>query len=109
MRSALEDLYAYLIKFFIRAFDWFQENPFQHILHSITRPPELRYKDLLDDIDCHSRRLDQLATSGSQAEVRAIHIEIADTRTTVMEMKKMMAGKFRIDQSAVIAGSSMNC
>ncbi|KAK2613560.1 hypothetical protein N8I77_000467 [Diaporthe amygdali] len=102
MKLAFEDLYAHLIKFFIRAFDWFRESSFEHILHSITRPPELRYKDLLDDIDCHSRRLDQLATTGSQAEVRAIHIEIADTRAVIMEMKKMMAEFQAINSSAAI-------
>lgn len=96
MESALENVYAYLIKFFIRAIQWYQESPLQHILHSITRPPELRYHDLLEEIDCHSRRIDQLAISGSQAEVRAMHVEINDARATLMDMKKMMAGAFMI-------------
>lgn len=102
MKSALADLYAYTIKFFIRAIEWFRENPFQHILHSITRPPELRYKDLLEDIESQSRRLDQLAASGSQAEVRAIHLELSDTRTAVMDMRKMMAEFQAINSSAAI-------
>ncbi|KAG6358337.1 hypothetical protein INS49_014221 [Diaporthe citri] len=102
MKSALENLYAQLIKFFIRAIQWLQESPLQHILHSITRPPDLRYKDLLEDIDCHSRRIDQLAVSGSQAEVRAIHMEVVDARATVMDIKKMMAEFQAINSSTAI-------
>lgn len=92
MKTAIEELYAYLLKFLIRAVDWFQENPFQHILHSITRPPELRYNDLLEDIDHHSRRVDHLAVSGSQAELRAVHIELAHIKKLIVGTSGIGAG-----------------
>ncbi|KAI3326320.1 hypothetical protein HD806DRAFT_532967 [Xylariaceae sp. AK1471] len=73
MRIAVEELFAHLLRFFVRGLDWCQENTFFHIIHSITRPPELRYKDTLEQIDELSRRIDQLALTASQAEIRTIH------------------------------------
>jgi hypothetical protein len=73
MRVAVEELFAHLLRFFVRALDWYQENTFSHIIHSITRPPEIRYQDTLELIDELSRRIDQLAVSASQAEIRTIH------------------------------------
>ena len=100
MKQAVMELYAYIIRFFIRAHDWYQEGSFLHVLHSITRPAELRYKDLIATIyDC-SRRIDRLASSGSQAEQRDMHkkIEVIIAKlehsdTALVEMKGMMAGK----------------
>lgn len=77
MRLAVEELYANLLQFFIRALNWYQENTFKHILHSITRPVELRYRDLLERIEELSRKVDQLSASASRAEIRAIHIKIS--------------------------------
>ncbi len=73
MQKAVEELYAALLKFLIRAHDWYNETPFLHALHSITRPPELRYQDLLAQITHCSRTVYQLAVSGSQAELRVVH------------------------------------
>ncbi|KAK7994555.1 hypothetical protein PG991_016143, partial [Apiospora marii] len=74
--NAVEELYAQLLVFLDRAMDWCQEGTLLHILHSITRPPELQYADILERIDAISRRIDQLAITGSQAEIRAIHQKV---------------------------------
>ncbi|OCL10285.1 hypothetical protein AOQ84DRAFT_402084 [Glonium stellatum] len=37
MKSAVAKLYAYMIKFFIRAYDWYRESTFRHVLHAVTR------------------------------------------------------------------------
>lgn len=71
--EAVEELYTYILQFFIRAHDWYSEGGLRHILHSITRPAELRYEDLVDNIGRCSRNIDQLAVSGSQVELREVH------------------------------------
>jgi hypothetical protein len=38
MMTVMEELYAHVIQFLIRAHDWYREGTFRHILHSITRP-----------------------------------------------------------------------
>jgi hypothetical protein len=76
MKSAITTLYAYLLKFFIRARNWYNEGSWKRIVHSVTRPSELRYKDLLQQIDRASNEIDQLTRSAAQAEVRTIHDKI---------------------------------
>lgn len=76
MKSAMTTLYAYLLKFFIRSRNWYNEGSWKRIVHSITRPSELRYKDLLEKIGRASNEITQLSQSASQAEVRTIHDKI---------------------------------
>ena len=81
MRVAVGNLYANLIRFFIRAHEWCSEGSLRHMLHSITRPVELRYKDLLADIADDSREIDQLALWGSHVETREINLKLTDIAT----------------------------
>lgn len=76
MKNSLCQLYAHILRFLVRAHDWYKEGTFKHIVHSITRPVELRYDDLLQNIAQSSRVIEQLASSGHQAEVRDMHNEI---------------------------------
>jgi hypothetical protein len=76
MTKAVEELYSYILKFLMRAYDWYNEGKIRHIIHSITQPPELRYKDLLEDIRASSRSIDQVAVAASQAELREMHIKL---------------------------------
>lgn len=100
MINAVEELYAYILRFFIRAHDWYYESTLQHILHSITRPTELRYKDLLEDIARCSHNIDQLAVSGSQVELREVHeslkavtSQLERSESVMADMKAMMISK----------------
>ncbi|KAL3605321.1 hypothetical protein FPOAC2_00264 [Fusarium poae] len=76
IRQAVSNLYANLVRFFIRAHEWCQEGTFRHLLHSITRPPELRYQDLLEDITANSREIDQLAAASARVEIRDISLKL---------------------------------
>ncbi|KAH7129451.1 hypothetical protein B0J13DRAFT_482768 [Dactylonectria estremocensis] len=78
MRRAVGNLYANLLRFFIRAHDWCREGTLRHLLHSITRPVELRYEDLLEDIAANSREIDQLATSGNRVEIREMNFKLSE-------------------------------
>lgn len=97
MMHAVEELYAYILRFFIRAHDWYREGTLRHILHSIIRPAELRYQDLLENIASCSRNIDQLAVSGSQVELREVHeslkavtSQLERSEGVMQEMKAMM-------------------
>ena len=100
MKAAVEELYAHLLRFFIRADDWYREGSLRHILHAVTRPAELRYKDLIEKIAECSRTIDNLALSGSQAELRDMHkkldkalskLERSDAvHSVLMEMRSTM-------------------
>ncbi|KAH0565264.1 hypothetical protein GP486_001345 [Trichoglossum hirsutum] len=109
MKNAVAELYAYLIKFLIRAHDWYQESTLRHLLHSITRPVELRYKDLIEKIAACSRDIDQLAVSGAQAEQRDMHekldtalFKLERSDATLLEMREMMTSFQSINSSALL-------
>ncbi|KAH7363721.1 hypothetical protein BKA66DRAFT_444640 [Pyrenochaeta sp. MPI-SDFR-AT-0127] len=83
MKTAVTDLYAYILRFSIRALDWYNEGMFKHVLHAITRPVELRYSDLLQQISDASGTIYQLAAIGQQAELRDMHVTVQLTNRKV--------------------------
>ena len=100
MKIAVSEVYAHIIRFLIRARDWYHESNLLHLLHSITRPVELRYKDLIDKIMECSRIIDYLALSGTQAELRSVHkkVEVVLSEqersgSVLAEMKALLIGK----------------
>jgi hypothetical protein len=100
MTDAVEGLYAHIIRFLIRAHDWYQEGTLRHIVHSVTRPADLRYHDVLEDIEAGSRNIEQLAIAGSQVELRQMHTilklmadRVERSESTILEMRCMMISK----------------
>jgi len=70
MRTAVAELYAYILRFLVRARDWYEEGRIKHFIHSITRPWELRYDDIVENIARRTQVVKDLAVSGQQAEFR---------------------------------------
>jgi hypothetical protein len=98
MKAAIADLYAHILRFLIRARDWYEEGKLHHFIHSITRPAELRYNDLLEQISYSSRNIHELAGSGQQAELRDMHAKINETNAMVERISKTVA----LNSSALI-------
>lgn len=86
MKLALAEIYAHIIRFFLRAQEWLMESSWMRALHSITHPKELRYDDILQDITAATTHFQRLAVAASQAEQRDIHM-------LLLEMKQMMISK----------------
>ncbi|KAK4166271.1 hypothetical protein QBC43DRAFT_189396, partial [Cladorrhinum sp. PSN259] len=76
MMRTVEHLYSSILNFLVRTREWCEEGSVRRLLHSITRPPELVYKDLLDQIAENSRLVDRLAVAGAQAETRRINSKL---------------------------------
>src|SRR3569833_1788440 len=70
MRTAVAELYAYILRYLVRARDWYEEGRIKHFIHSITRPWELRYDDIVENIARRTQVVKDLAVSGQQAEFR---------------------------------------
>ncbi|RKK22269.1 hypothetical protein BFJ66_g1351 [Fusarium oxysporum f. sp. cepae] len=73
MKLAMESLYSCIMEFLLIAHSWCNESKFKHIYHSFTRPHELRYSDLLQRIGTCTDNINELATVGSQTELRVMH------------------------------------
>ncbi|KAF4342300.1 hypothetical protein FBEOM_3707 [Fusarium beomiforme] len=78
MKLAIESLYSCIMEFLLIAHSWCNESKFRHIYHSFTRPHELRYNDLLQRVATCTGNINELATVGSQTELRVMH----DTQST---------------------------
>jgi hypothetical protein len=98
MKDAVVDLYAHILRFFIRAHDWYKEGSFRRALHSVTRPPELRYGDILNSIQECARSIEQLSALGSQAELRDAHTQVTSVARAVTSLTTMaQAGSLSLD------------
>ena len=112
MKQAVAELYAHIIHFLIRAQGWYQESTSKHILHSFTRPAQLRYADVIDDIEIHTQSVDNLAAAGAQAEQRDIHLQVQEllkrqqqSDAILLEMRETMISKSRLKVHPSVAYS----
>lgn len=92
IKQAVAQLYAHLIDFFIKALKWYREGTLKHVLHSITQPAGIRYKDILNSIEICSRTIDQWAETSARAELRDIHILQRKIETDVEKMISVTQG-----------------
>ena len=87
MKNAVSVLYAHIIKFLLRALDWYEEGRIAHAIHAITKPGALRYDDLLEDIRRATQRVADSAITSSQAEQRDMHHEQKDMHHEQRDMR----------------------
>ncbi|KAF7960399.1 hypothetical protein EAE96_000082 [Botrytis aclada] len=73
MRKFMIMLYAQIIKFLTVSLSWFKESMALHILHSVTRPPEVCYNNLIQKIGILSQSISTTAQLSSFAEQRDMH------------------------------------
>lgn len=68
-------MYAHILRFLIRSLRWYQESKLLHLVHAITRPVELRFDDLIEEIRLLSSTMTDLALASGHAEQRDMHTE----------------------------------
>jgi hypothetical protein len=74
MQDAVAKLYASIIGFIESAIKWYKKGVFSKTISAIVNPYDLAFKDLVDDIAAHSRRVDELANDAQKAEIRDLHL-----------------------------------
>ncbi|KAI9687858.1 MAG: hypothetical protein M1822_001939 [Bathelium mastoideum] len=80
MQQAVARLYAHIVRFLIRAMEWYNESKLTHALHSITRPASLHYDDLIMEIKRKTQTMTNYSISKSQLEQRVMHKKIREIR-----------------------------
>ena len=78
------------MKFLIRAHNWFQETRLQHTWHAVSRPADIRYEDLIGEIEMRSRIIEGLTVAGGQAEQRVMHKKLDAEEKRVMALEAEM-------------------
>jgi hypothetical protein len=84
MQQSLSDVYAIILRFLIRVKDWLDEGPLKRALHAVTRPTELRYDDLLQDLRLATQSMMGMAVAASQAEQRDIHLTLLEIKQLIL-------------------------
>jgi hypothetical protein len=78
MATAVSHLYAAILRFFMQALKMYKKNRFSRAMSSVVSPWAIASKDVVEEIDEASRRVDSLAGAASRAEIRDLHILIQD-------------------------------
>ncbi|KAI0021358.1 hypothetical protein F4780DRAFT_770257 [Xylariomycetidae sp. FL0641] len=76
MREAVSLVYAKIIDFAILAIKWYKKGKLKHSISAIAKPFGLSFKPILEEITERSRRVDELASAASKAEIRDLHLRV---------------------------------
>ncbi|KAH7333075.1 hypothetical protein BKA65DRAFT_564106 [Rhexocercosporidium sp. MPI-PUGE-AT-0058] len=97
--------------FLVRSLRWYQESRFLHLVHAITRPAELRFNDLIEDIRLLSHSLMDLALASSHAEQRDMHTEQNRASSSQRELLDEVCRLTRLVEQlceAIVANQAIN-
>lgn len=99
VHKAVTSLYISIIEFLRHAVKWYKQGKLRHTWTAITRPWDLGFRDYVEDIDLGSRRLEQLASISSHAELRDTHLETSrireELRETRVQLDKLLQITYR--------------
>jgi type IV secretory pathway VirD2 relaxase len=90
MKGAVVQLYVHIINFLLRAKSWYEENRFRRIVNAIARPTELRYDDIVQDIENCTMEIDHLSTAGARAEQRDMHLKLQELSQNQQKMEALI-------------------
>lgn len=106
MKQSIATLYAHILKFLVRALDWYDEGKIKHAIQSITKPAALRYNDIVSDIHRATESITKLAAASSQAEQRDMHSKLHAIHSSIIsanENKEDFQTCLRIEVNALAA------
>ncbi|KAI0490224.1 hypothetical protein F4859DRAFT_520052 [Xylaria cf. heliscus] len=90
MKEAVVKLYVHIINFLIRAKAWYEETCFRRIINGFARPAELRYNDIIEDIEKCTAEIDHLSTAGARAEQRDMHLQLRELNQNQLKMEGLL-------------------
>ncbi|KAI1122574.1 hypothetical protein F5Y10DRAFT_71393 [Nemania abortiva] len=102
MKHSVSLLYAHIIRFLLRALQYYEESGVMRAVHAITRPSALRYDDLIKLIRLDMEKVRRHAAMSSQAEMRALHNSIIALHTQ-LKTETDRAQADRLDMQAKLA------
>lgn len=82
-------LYAHIMKFLQKAILWHNKSKLSHAVGSIFKPWALSWKENVIEISEQSKRIDELASLASKAELRDIHNKISEQGMQLAELLAM--------------------
>ncbi|KAI1317767.1 hypothetical protein F5Y16DRAFT_392530 [Xylariaceae sp. FL0255] len=74
------ELYTHIMKFAVRAVEWYQKGRIAHTVAAFTSPFQLKFRDIVDDIYETTRKIDRWALTVSSIEIRQMHKKVIETQ-----------------------------
>ncbi|KAF7918457.1 uncharacterized protein EAE98_009700 [Botrytis deweyae] len=115
MRKYMIMLNAQIIKLLTVSLSWFKESRALHIIHSVTRPPQIQYNDLVEKIVILSQSISTTAQLSSFAEQRDMHSVMKNMMSKQEILEDKVDDKFtKISQelcklkTAVVTAQTLN-
>lgn len=118
MKEAVVQLYVHIINFLARAKNWYEESNLRRRINTFSRPAELRYDDIIQEIEHSTAEIDHLSTAGARAEQRDMHLELRELSQRqikfegwAMEIRRLcidMARSLRTDTTTNLISRNSN-
>ncbi|KAI0451736.1 hypothetical protein F5B21DRAFT_527538 [Xylaria acuta] len=110
MKEAVVKLYVHVINFLTRAKAWYEETRFRRIINSLARPAELRYDDIVEDIEKCTAEIDHLSTAGARAEQRDMHLQLRELNQAQLKIEILVTEirKLCIETQALNSSAFLN-
>lgn len=89
MKRVVSDLYCSIVEYLLRAAGWYTQGSLRHAWEALSRPVELCYDDLVQNIEDSAKRMDVLANAGAHAEQRDMHLELRSLSEAVRELREL--------------------
>jgi hypothetical protein len=99
MIKAMKDLYISILEFLKHAIEWYKQGKFGHTWIAISKPWELGFQEEIEEIEKISRRIDNLAGTSSQAELRATRLEVLRLREDLKGTNSQVEALIKLAQS----------
>lgn len=102
MHEAVSHVYASILQFAVASIQWIKMGKFKHSIAAVLKPFKTTFAPLIEEIAEKSRRVDQLASALSKAEIRDQHaairaqnVKIEGLEHKLEDIMTMFMGKFR--------------
>jgi hypothetical protein len=76
VQHTVSEIYSKIIRFFLKAERWYQQGKLRRAWEALSKPVELYYNDLIEEVEECTKEIEALATAGAHAEQRDMHLEI---------------------------------
>lgn len=83
IKEAVGNLYTQILRFCEKATKWYKRNRLMHALIAITKPYELEFKDVLDQVKLYAQKIQHLSNLSCQAEMRDMHKILQQMHNTI--------------------------
>ncbi|KAK9424955.1 putative Nacht domain protein [Seiridium unicorne] len=90
MRDAVASVYAKTIEFAILAIKWYKKGKGIHNITAIIQPFKIGFKPIMDEIAERSRRVGELASAASKAEIRSLHLTVRNLEKEMYRLRDLL-------------------